>query len=227
MNNSAKLFVPEFLKAAGESLDLFYRHGARSNRKLIPQHSCIARFVSTTLDPEYSIKSLGIGDDKEEKITGQYYAKRVDIAVIDGNKLIAAIGLKFVTSNYKQNNVNYFENMLGETANLRRKNCGYAQVIVIRKEMPYKLKSGKTTKTERISEKNLLKYVQLVKDKDYPHRPDLMSIAIVDFPTNQLPRLAEEDSDLGLSLGTINMLQNELSLANFFIKFPHLCQFKR
>ncbi len=69
--------------------------------------------------------------------------------------------------------------------------------------------------------------MQLVKDKDHPHRPDLMSIAIVDFPTNQLPRLAEEDSELGLSAETINMLQNELSLANFFIKFPHLCQFNR
>lgn len=53
-----------------------------------------------------------------------------------------------------------------------------------------------------------------------------MSIAIVDFPANQLPRLAEEDSDLGLSAETISLLQNELSLANFFAKFPHLCQFK-
>ena len=184
-------------------------------------------FVSTALGSEYSIKSLGIGDDKEEKIAGQYYAKRVDIAVIRGNKPIAAIGLKFVTSNYKQNNVNYFENMLGETANLRRKNYRYAQVIIIRKEMPYKLKSGKTTKIECISEKNLLKYLQLIKDKDYPHRPDLMSIAIVDFPTNRMPRLAEEDSDLGLSLETISLLQNELSLANFFIKFPRLCRFKK
>lgn len=93
--------------------------------------------------------------------------------------------------------------------------------------MPYKLKSGETTKTERISEKNLRKYVRLVKDRDYPHRPDLMSIAIVDFPTNRLPRLAEEDSNLGLSAKTIGMLQNELFLANFFIKFPSLCQFKR
>ena len=117
--------------------------------------------------------------------------------------------------------------MLGETANLRRKNYGYVQVIIIRKEIPYKSKSGKTTKMERISEKNLVKYAQLVKDKDYPHRPDLMSIAIVDFPADQLPRLADEDSDLGLSAETIGMLQNELSLANFFIKFPHLCQFKR
>ena len=207
-------------------MDLFHRYGSRSNRKLVPLHSCIARFVSAALGSKYSVSSLGIGDDKEKQIEGQYYAKRVDIAVINDNKPIAAIGLKFVTSNYKQNNVNYFENMLGETANLRRNNCGYTQVIVIRKEMPYKLKSGKTTKMEHISEKNLLKYVRLVKDKDHPHRPDLMSIAIVDFPTNQLPRLAEEDSDLGLSVETINMLQNELSLANFFIQFPRLCQFK-
>lgn len=227
MKDTARLFVSQFLESAGESLNLFHRYGSRSNRKLVPLHSCLARFVSTALGDKYSVSSLGIGDDKEKQIAEQYYAKRVDIAVIGDNKPIAAIGLKFVTSNYKQNNVNYFENMLGETANLRRKNCRYTQVIVIRKEMPYKLKSGKTTKTERISEKNLLKYVHLVKDKNYPHRPDLMSIAIVDFPTNQLPRLAEEDSELGLSSETIGMLQNELSLANFFIKFPHLCQFKR
>ncbi len=147
------MFVSQFLQSTGESLDLFHRYGSRSNRKLMPLHSCIARFISAALGSKYSVSSLGIGDSKEEQIAGQYYAKRVDIAVINDNKPIASIGLKFVTSNYKQNNVNYFENMLGETANLRRNNCGYAQVIVIRKEMPYKLKSGKTTKMERISEK--------------------------------------------------------------------------
>lgn len=74
MKDTPKLFVSEFLKAIGESLDSFHRYGARSNRKLVPLHSCIARFVSASLGSKYSVRSLGIGDHKEEQIEGQYYA---------------------------------------------------------------------------------------------------------------------------------------------------------
>ncbi len=61
------------------------------------------------------------------------------------------MGLKFVTSNYKQNANNYFESMMGETANIQRQNIPYAQVIVLRYETPYyKKKDWTSRKTKHL-----------------------------------------------------------------------------
>ena len=61
---------------------------------------------------------------------GRYINKNVDI-VIYKRTVIAGIGVKFVMQNYSQNSNNYFENMLGETANIRSKNIPYFQIFVI------------------------------------------------------------------------------------------------
>jgi hypothetical protein len=46
--------------------------------------------------------------------------------------------------NYSQNSNNYFENMLGETANIRSSNIPYFQIFIIPDEIPYyKKEKGK------------------------------------------------------------------------------------
>lgn len=65
------------------------------------------------------------------KVKGKYYDKDIDITVTKDNKPVMCIGIKFITSNYKQNTNNYFENMMGETANIQAlKNLPYFQLIV-------------------------------------------------------------------------------------------------
>ena len=78
--------------------------------------------------------------------------KAVDIAVCQDNKVLAAVGFKFVMSNYKQNSNNYFENMLGETANIRCNNIPYFQILVIPKELPYFDENGEIKTWEEINE---------------------------------------------------------------------------
>ena len=64
-------------------------------------------------------------------MSGRYMEKRVDIVVLKDEKDIAGIGVKFVMSNYSQNSNNYFENMLGETANIRAGKKKYFQVLLL------------------------------------------------------------------------------------------------
>lgn len=149
-------------------------------------HHCIAGILEDELSRksnDFSIKSMGIEDNKEQVCLGKYYDKAVDITVLFKNKPISGIGFKFITSNYKQNSNNYFENMLGETANLRRNDFAYAQILVFKHKMPYYSSDKKTfTKIERITQHNLSKYCKLHFDSQAElfHRPDLTFLSFIE-----------------------------------------------
>ncbi|MEG7979006.1 MAG: hypothetical protein NY202_03795 [Mollicutes bacterium UO1] len=63
--------------------------------------------------------------------------KRVDIAITKGEETVAGLGVKFIMSNYSQNSNNYFESMLGETANIRTNNILYFQIVICFARPPY------------------------------------------------------------------------------------------
>jgi hypothetical protein len=155
----------------------------RSNEKIIPMHRCISEIILSKLGGDFTIKSMGIDDNKEYKFDGKYYSKDIDITVLYKNKPISGLGFKFITSNYKQNSNNYFENMLGETANLKRTDFLYGQVLVFKHKMPYYSNDKKTfTKIEHINETNIAKYVKLYNDNasSLYHKPDIMFITFIE-----------------------------------------------
>lgn len=204
--------------------------GARSTKKLIPIHKFLSEIILRKLRSGYSIKSLGVGDGKEATMDGKYYPKDLDIAVLKNDKIIATISFKFVTSNYQQNANNYFENLMGETANIRRKNIGFAHFLVLRGHTPYYSKNkdnlrGKEKKIEIISEKHLQKYIKLFHDMDFPHKPDLIGICLLDFGKNKKAGFANLD-DFNFSAETKNLLKNEFSLNKFLDKFIHLVRLR-
>ena len=171
-----------------------------------------------------------MGDGKEATIDGKYYPKDLDIAIFKNDKIVATVSFKFVTSNYKQNANNYFENLIGETANIRRQNIGFAHFLVLRGHTPYFLKNkgnlrGKEMKTEIIKEKDLQKYIKLFNDIDFPHKPDLLGICILDFNQNKKAKFVNLD-DFDFSVVTKNLLKNEFSLNKFLDKFIHLVNLK-
>ena len=110
----------EFL-VVGNSFKKFLETGSRSNEKLKILHGAIAKDLKSRLGNRYLIQSLGIGNGKE---------------------IIAGIGVKFVMQNYSQNSNNYFENMLGETANIRCANILYFQIFIIPDKLPYYKNDG-------------------------------------------------------------------------------------
>lgn len=168
-----------------ESYEKYLECGPRSNEKLVGLHGFIAKCLEKELGADkicsrYSIKSLGYNDGKEGIIRGVYYDKKVDITIYKDSNPIAGIAVKFVTSNYSQNSNNYFENILGETANIRSNNISYFQIFLITDKIPYFNKYGKIKKYERLSVHNLEKYLELSEDKPtlYYHIPNKTFIGI-------------------------------------------------
>ncbi|NCT01020.1 MAG: hypothetical protein COS36_04755 [Candidatus Altarchaeum sp. CG03_land_8_20_14_0_80_32_618] len=224
----------KFLKAINDAFGAYNTYGARSNKKLIPVHKWFANIIEANLGTGYSVMSLGKEEGKEYTIEGKYYPKTVDISVFKvenkKKKIISIISFKFVTSNYKQNANNYFENLLGETANIRRIGVGFAHFLVLRGHTPYYDKAagselGELKKIEILHEKDLLKYVKLFNDLDFPHKPEVLGIAVIDFDDKGNAYFVNINK-LELSEEIKNTLNTDLSLANFIKKFIALCQLK-
>jgi hypothetical protein len=176
----------KFRKSLEEGYKKYLSIHPRSSKKIVPMHQCISEIFLKKLGGKknnFTIKSMGIGDGKEYNLEGKYYSKDVDITVFYKNKPISGIGFKFITSNYKQNSNNYFENMLGETTNLRRNEFLYGQMLVFKYKMPYYSSDKKTfTKIEHINSQNIKKYLKLNNDKaeNLYHKPDIMHISFIE-----------------------------------------------
>ena len=170
-----------FLSAINSSFQAYLKTGARSNEKLKVLHGFIAGALSEKLGQDFKIASLGWGEGKEQIIKGRYINKNVDIVVSRGDNVVAGIAVKFVMSNYAQNSNNYFENMLGETANIRCNGIPYFQVLILTQNAPYFENNGTISKIEEITENNLRKYHVLSADNSdlYFHSPDKTLLYVV------------------------------------------------
>lgn len=176
-----------FLKVVSNSFCRFLRKGtSRSTDKLKPLHGAIARDLHAKLGDDYEVISQGYGVDKETQIKGRYIEKWVDITVKKRDKAVAGIAVKFVMQNYSQNSNNYFENMLGETANIRANKCPYFQIFIILDKLPYYKKDKSIQKWETFTEHNAEKYVALSKDNVdvFFHTPNKTLIYVVHIPDN-------------------------------------------
>lgn len=172
----------QFLEVIRESFRAYlYSHSSRSTLKLKALHGCIANDLQKQLGQKYEIKSQGYGNGKEEEIGGRYYPKKVDITISLEGKPIAGIAVKFVMRNYSQNSNNYFENMLGETANLRANSIPYFQIFIIFDKIPYFKADKKFRNYEEISKRKLEKYILLSNDQveRFYHTPDKTLIVVI------------------------------------------------
>lgn len=113
------------IKAIKKSFEKYKEYGARSTQKLIPIHKYMADTLKEIWGKKYEICYMD-KNNREAKIKGKYYSKDIDIAVLKDKKPVFCLGVKFITSNYKQNANNYFENMMGETANIQANQIAYA-----------------------------------------------------------------------------------------------------
>ena len=184
-----------FLITLTNSFKAFLDSGSRSNEKLKILHSSISIDISNQLGAEYLIKSLNIGDGKEGSIQGRYINKNVDIVILNNKKIIAGIGVKFVMQNYSQNSNNYFENMLGETANIRSNNIPYFQIFIIPEKMPYYKSSGQWDKWEEFSIHNSKKYLILSNDNvdNFIHTPNKTLLYVIKLPDINISIKSKEE----------------------------------
>lgn len=182
MNNT------EFLKVVASSFKKYIETSSRSNEKLKILHGEIAKDLKERLGSEFDVFSLGIGKGKEKKLNGRYIEKAVDITIVKADEDVAGIGVKFVMQNYSQNSNNYFENMLGETANIRCANIPYFQIFIIPDKIPYFDNKGKIKKWEEFTNHNSEKYKILSKDNFQIsiHTPVKTLLFVVYLPETEL-----------------------------------------
>jgi hypothetical protein len=173
-----------FLNVVENSFKKFLETGSRSNEKLKILHGAIANDLKSRLGDNYSVRSLGVGDGREMKIDGRYIDKAVDITILKETKPIAGIGVKFVMQNYSQNSNNYFENMLGETANIRCANIPYFQIFIIPDKLPYYRHDGTFQKWEEFTIHNSAKYRVLSNDdiQTSIHTPTKTLLYVIHIP---------------------------------------------
>ncbi|CAG8450310.1 11069_t:CDS:2 [Racocetra fulgida] len=180
----------KFLKCLEQSFLKYLEKGSKGVRgtgKLKILHPHIARDLGNVLGAKYQIFSLDEKQGKEKIIRGRYMEKRMDIAVMKGEKPVAGLGIKFIMSNYRQNSNNYFENMLGETANIRTNSILYFQIVICFARSPYFHKEENKEKViknfERVSLSHLEKYQILSQDDTtiYLHSPLKTLLMLVDF----------------------------------------------
>ena len=121
-----------FRKGLEEGYKEYLSVHPRSRAKILPIHQVIAEILLAKLGGQakgFTVLAMGIDNSKELALGGKYYTKAIDIAVLYNNQPVSGLGFKFITSNYKQNSNNYFENMLGETANLKRVDFLHGQML--------------------------------------------------------------------------------------------------
>ncbi len=167
-----------------ESFESFIQSGtSRSTAKLKPLHGAIAEDIAARRGKDYAVLSQGYGMGREASIEGRYLEKRVDIAICENATMrrIAGIAVKFVMQNYSQNSNNYFENMLGETANIRAAHHPYFQIFIIPDKLPYFKNSGTLSDWEEFTGHNMEKYRRLSCDDTgrFCHTPDKTLIYVV------------------------------------------------
>ena len=177
----------QFLDTLSNSFKVFLETGSRSNKKLKVLHAAIAKDIKERLGSMYYIHSLDESGGREAKIQGRYINKNVDITISEdkeAKKSIAGIGVKFVMQNYNQNSNNYFENMLGETVNIRAKNIPYFQIFIVPDKLPYYTKGGVIKKMEKFLAHHAKKYFSLASDDPdcYIHTPNKTLLYIISLP---------------------------------------------
>jgi len=180
-------------RAISESFKQYKEKGARSPEKLKPLHKFIADLLTEVWGKEFGVSFMG-EKIKELNVKGKYYPKDIDITITQAGKPVFCVGIKFVTSNYKQNANNYFESMMGETANIQAATIPYAHLIILRHQTPYYRKDGTVKKIETITQSDLQKYINLVYDMKQAHRPIATAICLtnIDEQTDRAKILSAE-----------------------------------
>ncbi len=211
----------DLLKALKSSFQKYKEFGARSTQNIIPLHKYVSTILQKIWGDKYDIYFMS-ESSKEANVEGKYYSKDIDIAVFKSKTPIFCLGVKFITSNYKQNADNFFENMMGETANIQANQIPYAHIIIMRYETPYYKKNNSyiPEKIETIGKKDITKYLKLIYDTAQAHQPIELCIFLVNIdektysvtPTNLMEVFRSDFAKL---------MNDKLSPINFFTQIEN------
>lgn len=158
--------------------------GSRSTKKLIGVHSFLANYIDNFFDNKFYISYNNGGENKDKKtektVKGAIYSKVIDITATHDKEDVFCLGFKFPCSNYKQNAINYFECMSGETNNIQSADIPYCHILILPHKLPYKNKNGEILKEESITSEDIQKYINLL-EQNNSCSPYAMLIKLVEL----------------------------------------------
>lgn len=207
-----------FLCAVQDSYKRYVYHGPRSNNKIKSLHGWVMKELRTKLGPGYEVSGLSDTSSSEEKVHGKYYDKKVDVAIFRDGIALGVVSIKFVVTNFKQNKNNYFEQQLGETANLRSQNIVFGHIMVLLEPILYLNKAGKVTRREHVDDETINRYGNLAQDHDLPHVPDVqcMAVFVLNEETKEVVRICEHSDLKNVSSKAYQLLVGKLGIDRFF-----------
>ena len=206
-----------FLAAMQESYRMVIRHGVRSNEKTKILHGWVQDELRRELGDGYTFTGQSPAGAREASVAGMYYDKNVDVLIARDGEELGVISIKFVISNYWQNSINYLEQQIGETANLRRRNIVYGNLFCVTHPIPYKNRAGEIVRLESIRDHDIQRYARLRADHEHIHAPQEMAIGIValDTDANAITNIADPAA-MGIGDEGCAALANALSVRLFF-----------
>ena len=206
-----------FLAAMQESYRMVVRHGTRSTAKTRVLHGWVQDELRRELGDEYDFTGQSPDSAQEAGVAGMYYDKNVDVLIARDGEELGVVSVKFVISNYWQNSVNYLEQQIGETANLRRRNIVYGNLFCVTNPIPYKNRAGDIVRLESIRDHDIQRYARLRADHEHIHAPQEMAIGVVSLDTaaNAITGIASP-AEMGISESGCAALDNALSVRRFF-----------
>lgn len=211
--------MERFLAAMQESYRMVQRHGVRSNQKTRVLHGWVQEELGRELGADYAFTGQSPDSSREANVGGMYYDKNVDVLIARDGQELGVVSIKFVISNYWQNSINYFEQQIGETANLRRRNIVYGNLFCVTNPIPYKNRAGDITRLETIREHDIQRYARLRADHEHIHAPDEMAIGIVALDTGQdAVTDITNPAAMDISDHSRTALANELNVDAFFTR---------
>lgn len=193
-------------------------NSTRSNKITYELHKEIKEELKKMLGDQYEVIAQ---DTKEEKVEGLFGSKKCDITIKRENKVLGVVAVKVIRSSYKKNANNYFENMIGETINLKLKDIKVMQLIIIPEVTLYRSKGQ--IKKEIIGDTQLLKYLKL-DNSNMIYKPDLLHVHLVkidydnDYNTKKSELEYIKDEELKVFLSKKQNLNNSLKIFSEVIK---------
>ena len=178
-NYMNSLFQNEFLNCIKESYKNMGSYGKTSNKRVEPFHSFLAKVLQYKLGTDFDVLSAGYSYGKECKLGGNFDNKNVDICVKKNGKEIGAIAFKLLSNNFKQNNKNFVESLLGEATQMRNSGLPYAFCYLIPEKALYLNNKSTFKHFDKFTQNDLKVYYDICTDESYKARtPDALFIGV-------------------------------------------------
>jgi hypothetical protein len=108
----------KFLETVDSAFEAYFKYGARSSKKVDILHNYFKECISASLmGKDFSVKT-----EQNVNACNPSGKKKCDIVVYYKNIPVIVFPVKFIVTSYNKNKNNYFENLIGDSTILKKKN---------------------------------------------------------------------------------------------------------